>query len=191
MGSRWGPEGPPPEAYSRVTNPERFAPLHDIAAESLDRLQSRYRVFREDRFGLDPKLEPGQPARATVRLVPEEPEGGPLTIGFTSFPGLMMRLGRWFVEPIPVCGCDACDETLDEGRRRMESFIDDLVSGRVRESVERPAIGPSWLVTDIGGSRERSRVTRAQAKAMIASAGGRRSFDYAPWPGRAVPSRVG
>ena len=38
-GHQWGPAGPPLEAYSRVTNPERFASLHDTAAEMLDRLE--------------------------------------------------------------------------------------------------------------------------------------------------------
>src|SRR2546421_235902 len=31
MPDRWGPDGPPPEAYSRVTNPERFAPVVEAA----------------------------------------------------------------------------------------------------------------------------------------------------------------
>ena len=31
-GDRWGIAGPPDEAYSRVTNPERFQPLHDSTA---------------------------------------------------------------------------------------------------------------------------------------------------------------
>ena len=184
MGDRWGPEGPPTEAYSRVTNPERFAPLHDVAMATLDRLESEYRVVREEDFGLDSRLERSRPARATVRLLPDDPLAGPLAIGFTSFPGLMVRLGRWFVEPIPTCGCDACDETAEEGHRRLESFIDDLVSGRVRESVQLPLVGAAWLTTDIGGSGERARLTRTKAKALIAETSGRRSFDYAAWPRR-------
>ena len=38
-GDRWGIDGPPEEAYSRLTNPERFQPLHDVAMELLDRLE--------------------------------------------------------------------------------------------------------------------------------------------------------
>ena len=43
---RWGPEGPPKEAYSRVTNPERFLPLHAAAMELLDRLEREFAVDR-------------------------------------------------------------------------------------------------------------------------------------------------
>ena len=37
-GGRWGPEGPPPEAYSRVTDAERFRPLHGAMWEIIGRL---------------------------------------------------------------------------------------------------------------------------------------------------------
>ena len=44
-GDRWGIEGPPEEAYSRVTNPERFQLLHAAAAmELLDRLEREFIV---------------------------------------------------------------------------------------------------------------------------------------------------
>jgi hypothetical protein len=43
---RWGPDGPPPEAYSRVTNPERFRPLHDFALTLLAQLHGSFDVDR-------------------------------------------------------------------------------------------------------------------------------------------------
>ena len=43
---KWGIEGAPKEAYSRVTNPERFQPLHDAATELLDRLEREFAVER-------------------------------------------------------------------------------------------------------------------------------------------------
>jgi hypothetical protein len=70
-GHRWGAEGPPREAYSRVTNPERFAPLHDVAAELLDRLELEFDAERTEGYGLDPELEEGcKLARPSVTLVP-------------------------------------------------------------------------------------------------------------------------
>ena len=45
-GDRWGIEGPPEEVYSRVTNPERFQPLHAAATELLDRLEREFGVER-------------------------------------------------------------------------------------------------------------------------------------------------
>ena len=52
-GDRWGIEGPPEEAYSRVTNPERFQPLHAAATELLDRLEREFvsRAIRGTRCG--------------------------------------------------------------------------------------------------------------------------------------------
>jgi hypothetical protein len=42
--TRWGREGPPPEAYSRVTNPERFQPLHALALQLIDRVEASFKV---------------------------------------------------------------------------------------------------------------------------------------------------
>ena len=52
-GDRWGIEGPPDEAYSQVTNPERFQPLHAAATELLDRLEREFvgRAIRGTRCG--------------------------------------------------------------------------------------------------------------------------------------------
>ena len=55
-GDRWGIEGPPKEAYSRVTNPERFQPLHDAATELLDRLEREFAVERLEGPDADDEL---------------------------------------------------------------------------------------------------------------------------------------
>ena len=47
---------------------------------------------------------------ATVRLQPSSGTGARLTVAFTTFPGLLVRFGKWHVEAYPSCGCDACDE---------------------------------------------------------------------------------
>ncbi len=54
--NRWGIEGPPDEAYSRVTNPERFQPLHAAATELLDRLEREFAVERLDVHDVDDEL---------------------------------------------------------------------------------------------------------------------------------------
>ncbi|MDQ1506921.1 MAG: hypothetical protein QOD57_4648 [Actinomycetota bacterium] len=42
-------DGPPDDgAYERVTNPERFAPLHEAADALIARLESQYQVERTD-----------------------------------------------------------------------------------------------------------------------------------------------
>lgn len=181
MGRKWGVEGPPEEAYSRVTNPERFRPLHGSAERLLGRLEATFDVEREERYDLDDELGP-YAAKPTVRLAPRSTDGGSLTIVFTSFPGLLVRLGHWVVEPVPVCGCDACDETAEEEQARLESMVGDLTTGRLTESIRLRLWGGGWLVRGAPDPHDVSRIGRSRARALIARAGGRRRFDYRPWP---------
>ena len=53
----WSGEGPPDEVYSRVTEPERFKPLHDWTLEVVERLRTEYEVILEEGTGIDAKLE--------------------------------------------------------------------------------------------------------------------------------------
>jgi Family of unknown function (DUF6226) len=188
MRRRWGPEGPPKEAYGRVTNPERFRPLHAFADRLLERLEAQYDADREEGYGLDDELE-RNPTRPTVRLTPRSTDAAPLTVTFTTFPGLFVRLGHWVFEPLPACGCDACDESLDEEQRRLESMVDELTSGRLTESIKLGLWGDAWLARGAPETYEVSRVGRAKARALIVRRGGRRHFDYEPWPQRR-PSSV-
>ncbi|MDA1128514.1 MAG: DUF6226 family protein [Chloroflexi bacterium] len=102
--NRWGSEGPPPEAYSRITNPERFAPVPEFAGELLNRLEAEFAVERTEGYGLDPELESGELARPGVRLTPADADAAPIIIIFTAFPGLRVRFGRWYTNPFPSCG---------------------------------------------------------------------------------------
>ena len=102
----WSDEGPPEEAYSRVTEPERFAPLHDWALDTVTRLERDYQVIRVEGVGLDHDLERSQISRPTVKLTPLHESGAPVTIAFTGFPGPAVRAGRWVIEYFPSCGCE-------------------------------------------------------------------------------------
>jgi Family of unknown function (DUF6226) len=101
---------------------------------------------REEGYDLDDELG-RYAAKPTVRLAPRSTDGGLLTIVFTSFPGLLVRLGNWVVEPVPVCGCDACDETAEQEQARLESMVGDLTTGRLIESIRLRLWGDGWLVT--------------------------------------------
>ena len=114
---RWGIEGPPDEAYSRVTNPERFQPLHAAATELLDRLEREFAVERSEVHDADDELARIRLAGTPVRLVPHDPQAAPILVAFTDFPGLHLRFGSWRTEPFPNCGCDACDEMPDGSDR--------------------------------------------------------------------------
>ena len=183
----WGPEGAPPEAYSRITDAERFAPIHSFAEHALAQLTSQYDVEREEGYDLDPNLNPSELARPTVRLTPCTQLGAPLQVSFTKFPGLSIRFGRWCREHFPACGCDACDETAGSTIENLSFVIDNVVTGHFTERVQLPPVlGTAWQVTelgdsDVGGtSRSRTRISRTKARRMLQAS--RARYDWKPWP---------
>ena len=188
-GDRWGPEGPPKEAYSRVTNPERFQPLHGAAIELLGRLERDFDVEREEGYGLDEELEKHfDPARPGVRLTPLDPQAAPIVVVFTKFLGLHFRFGSWRTEPFPNCGCDACDETADGSIEEMTRMVEAVVSGGFREAVLVPRLlGSGWRESEFryngGYSSSRGNVPRSRALEMT---GGKLNvtLDWKPWPRR-------
>jgi hypothetical protein len=128
-----GPElGPPEDAYGRVTDPERYAVLHDVVRGLVDDLTARYVVERFDGWH-DPDLVGRVPhVVSTLRLLPAG-GGAPITIALTAFPGVLARFGRWHVEPFPSCGCDACDEKPDDVAVELSRYVDAVVEGRFLE----------------------------------------------------------
>src|SRR3954470_6086510 len=130
MPDRWGPEGPPQEAYSRVTNPQRFAPVVGAADALVVTLEREYDV-ETAAVGLDYALR-------AVRLTPRE--GAPLVVGVTDFPGVRLRLGHWATANFPQCGCDACAEEAEDVIEALDEIVADVVGGAfVEELTIRPA----------------------------------------------------
>ena len=187
-GQRWDADSPPLEAYSHVTNPERFASLHDVAAELMDRLELEFDVERTEGGGLDTELEDGcKLARPSVTLVPRDVGAARIVIAFSAFPGLRVRFGRWCTRAFPTCGCDACDETAESETERLRSLIDNLTAGCFREAIRIPADGPAWQESEFWSLAARcaqeSQLDRARARQLVA-ARDRSSYDWGPWPRR-------
>ncbi len=187
-------------AYSRVTNPERFQPLHTAMLEIIGRLENDFEVERTEGYGLDEELEKNLDlARPDIRLTPRDPDAAPIVVVFTAFPGLHVRFGRWYKEPFPDCGCDACDESAEGEIERLNDMIDDVTAGRFYEGIEIPLIsfqGTGWIETRFWSpdetrssisSRSRSRVSGQRAREL---SGGRRrlDLDWKPWPLRKTVS---
>ena len=179
-------------AYSRVTNPGRFLPLHTAMLEIISQLENDFEVERTEGYGLDEDLERGPAlARPDVKLTPADPDAAPIVMAFTAFPGLRVRFGRWYVEPFPDCGCDACDESAEGEIERLNEMVDDVTAGRFREAIEIPLISfmrSGWVETtfwspDEGRSLTRSRVDGLWAREV---SGGRHRLDlnWKPWPRR-------
>ncbi len=181
--SQWGSEGPPPEAYSRVTNPERFAPLYEAATAILKRLELEFDVERAEGYGLDPELERRYKlARSTVSLTPRDGGAAPLVVAFSSFPGVHVRFGRSSMVAFPTCGCDACDENAEDEVQRLMSMVKDVTAGRFREAVRFRVPGvPSneWEVWSVG-----DHFARQGSPLDVDRGGDPSSHDYKPWPRR-------
>lgn len=105
-------------------------------------------------------------------------------MGFGKFPGIAVRLGHWFVAPIPDCGCDACDETFEECVNQLSELTGTLTSGGLSEGIELRPVGPAWYQRRMPSSGGKTRLERVDARARIVETGGRTRFDYAPWPRR-------
>jgi len=185
--NRWGAQGPPPEAYSRVSEPERFRPLHTVALRVLEQLKAAFTVDRCEGYGLDSELEVGDLARPSVRLVPRDPQAAPLVIAFTTFPGLRVRVGRWRTDAFPACGCDACAETAEDEATRLAELVDDVTAGRFREGMSVPRAGDGWQEWEVWSPRQRSShrslVDRARAAELLAGRASA-SIAWGPWPRR-------
>ena len=181
MSDKWGPGGPPEEAYSRVTDAERFRGLHAAARSLATALQDAYDVTRLEGVAPDPTTGDAAP---TLTLVPSTPEASSLAMVFTAFPGLLLRYGLESDEPLPACGCDACDETLPELTEKMILVVRAVVAGTVGERLRREGLvwwHERWLETADGGGSGSSRVERGAVKALRARMPGDEKR-WAPWP---------
>ena len=119
----WSKGEPPTDAYSRVTEPERFKLLHDWALEVVARLQTEYEVTLVEGEGMDAELERAPLPRPTVKLTTLQNSCAPITIAFTAFPALVVRVGHWVTDYFSSCGCDACDEMPEEEFERFTELL--------------------------------------------------------------------
>jgi hypothetical protein len=171
MGDRWGPDGPPAEAYSRVTDPERFAPVVEAADALVAELAAAYDVV------VEPVTMPD-----TLRAVLLTPAAGaPMSIGVTDFPSLRVRCGVWHDGGgFPQCGCDACDETAESAIDALRDWAGEVVDGAFTETLSR---WPRRLSHTGRTSSGWQALDRAQLASLAAlSPPGTRRWD--PWPRR-------
>jgi hypothetical protein len=183
-----GPE-PDPEAYSRVTNPERFLPLHTFALALLDRLAVEYDVIRTDAFTLMPDMTPFDQRLPPVTLTPIASGAAPVAIAFTTFPSLVVRFGKWSAMGFPVCGCDACADTAEQEGERLEQLVGDVVAGRFREELRIPLFGRPvvhWSFGDIAraGHLSEGGQNMSRVEARILDTGGPRRMLWQAWSRR-------
>jgi hypothetical protein len=177
---------PRPGNFSRVTNAGRFDVLHDAAEALLDELADQYTVERRETkepFG----PEAGAPIVRIVRLIPRSPAAGPLAVAFTDFPGIVLRLGRWFEDRLPSCGCDYCDEDPNELVADLRAHVSAHIEGGLWERVRRRVTG-SWQETRLVGYGlmiDGSRLLEPAEARAARREGFAAPVQWAPWPRRA------
>jgi hypothetical protein len=172
----------PTDEAARVTDAARFAVLPDAAETLLDELSRRFLVERRE---VKEPLEDGSSIRS-VRLIPRTLVAAPLAVDFTDTPGVGLRLGRWFRQSLPGCGCDACGEQPDELVRQLHSRAAALVEGGLWERVRRGVAG-SWAEARLIGPGFRvgqqvpldARAAREARREGFAAA-----VQWGPWPAR-------
>jgi hypothetical protein len=125
---------PPPDAYSRVTNPERYRPLHAAADALVAELVATFVVAVDHAPDVVPEYFDRVDLTRCVALTPEG-GGAPIVVGWTAFPGVVIAHGWWSYEPFPGCGCDACDEDPAELVRMMHQRVADITAGQFQESL--------------------------------------------------------
>jgi hypothetical protein len=135
-GTRWT-GAPPDDSYSRVSNPERFTPLHTIADALIEYLRARYQA---DIAALAKSST--RWVSATTKLIaitPEQADAAPLVFRFTDFPGIEIRAGVRYSAAFPSCGCDACDERWEDAADAMEQLVFAVTDGSFNERITLPA----------------------------------------------------
>ncbi|MBW1597885.1 DUF6226 family protein [Streptomyces sp. JJ38] len=193
-GNRWGDDEPPADSYSVDAHPERFAPLHTVAAALIDYLVDAYDV----RLGHDPApvadlvSELDEPPVRVATLTPNSCEdGAPLAFVFTAYPSVMVRAGVLHDFSHPVCGCDACDEDVEEEAEELEWRVLAVAEGRFREHYRRGAscpIGHAFAGPDGTESESGSASAEGYPKARLTEARKRLKAlpnGWATWPRRA------
>ena len=163
------------------TDTARFAALHRAADLLLDELAEQYIVERRE---TKEKLGPDGALARMVRLIPRTPAAGPLAVAFTDYPGLTVRLGRWWVETLPAWGQDVGDEDPGVSVELLRTHASALVEGWERV---RRGVGGSWFETRLisdGFNERREGQLSAQDAREARRSGFAAAVQWAPWPRR-------
>ncbi|MET4135431.1 DUF6226 family protein [Pseudarthrobacter sp. PvP090] len=133
-GRQWGGGGPDPESYNVESHPERFAGLHVVVRALIDHLTAVYDVaVLDDPVHAGELLIEGRDVLNAVKITPRGSGAAALTFVLTGCPGVMVHAGALHDFAFPVCGCDACDETVETTADRLEMLVLSVAAGGYSE----------------------------------------------------------
>jgi hypothetical protein len=143
-GSRWAGGSPPDDAYSRVSHPERFAPVTGVVDALVDHLETWYDV------DVDRRSE-----ESGARVWHLRPTTGAMVTLTGTAESVGIEAGALTREYAPSCTCDACDETAESVADQIEDTLLAIAAGGLREVY--PVGQRRWLHTELrtpdGGRR--------------------------------------
>jgi hypothetical protein len=142
---------PPEDTYSVTRHPERFAPLVELSRALQAHVAENYEQAENS---------------ASMRF------------GERDFPLVEVWAGAAGYQRFPVCGCDACDEDVEEMVAELEDFVFAVVNGDFQESWERGGIKTEWATRD-GGRGDWNKSDDKAAKRMLKERG--RGPTYGAW----------
>ncbi len=147
-------EGPPPEAYSRYSDPLKYVPV----AEALDPLVANLVATYDATVEPLPVAPEDDRVVRALRVVPRS--GAPLVFEVTMLPSILARRGWWNATGVPHCGCDACDEDPAACIEELRGWVDEAVAGEFTEELtedgltvytrdgwQRSGMDPEWFAT--------------------------------------------
>jgi hypothetical protein len=162
---------PDEDAYSRMSDPQRYVTLSRRARLLVPRLTSIFDVRVDDvSAGLGRFAEGVE----VIRFVPADERASTLTLGLTDA-AVYLGAGHAYLAAFPDCGCDACDADPDEVFAELESTVYAVTRGRLRES----ASGGWYEATLL---RPRGRSTGGGLADDFALRDGDGEWHWAPWP---------
>lgn len=162
-------EDPPEDAYGRVTNPERFAPLIPAAEDLIVDLERRF-IVTVSRGSAPPTKSQTVATLEQVKIVPAHADQATLALTLTSFPGLYLRAGAWTEVALPHCGCDACAETAEQLREELIECAEATAAGHLRERITGrfdPVFEHAWE-GDGWGRSDKSWISASEAAQLRA-----------------------
>jgi hypothetical protein len=113
---------------------ERFAGLHLVASALIAHLAATYdvEVHEDPAHAAEPLMEARDVLEA-VKVTPRSAGAAPLTFVLTGYPGVVVHAGVLHDFTFPVCGCDACDETVRTTADRLEMLVLSVAAGGFAE----------------------------------------------------------
>ncbi len=166
------PDGPPEDAYSRASHPERFAALPPMAEAMVTYLDRWYDIAVR-RSG-------GTADSEWIEMLPRQ--GATVTLTLTEA-RITVNAGALFQAGFPDCGCDACDESVGAVAAELVDCLLGIAGGGLREHfpVGRRAWTHVALTTPdsrTGGSGQAS-FSKGEASAIRAQLA---TLDDGRWP---------